>query len=547
MAIATAESPSTKTQDEVETTDVVVIGAGFSGVYALHQLRKRGYDFIAFEAGDGVGGTWYWNRYPGARVDIESMEYSYSFDEDLQQEWQWPEFFSPQADLEAYANHVTDRFGLRELIRFSSRVDRMRWDDDTKRWHVHTSNGHNVIAKWVIAATGSLDATNIPDWPGVDSFQGQWHHTSTWPKEGVDFTDKKVGLIGTGSTGIQVTPIVAAEAGHLTVFQRTPNYSMPSNNRPLDPEYEREWKQEYAERRVAMRTGAQLNRLAPPEKSIFEVTEEERNRILEEAWNARSGFGLLRRFKDTSVNIEANNLLAEFVRGKIRQIVKDPVTAELLCPKDYPIGAKRICMDTGYYDAFNRDNVSLVDVKTNPIVEVTPTGLKTTAAEYDLDIIIFATGFDAMTGSMTRMNITGVGGAKLEDHWADGPRNFLGIFVSGFPNLFMIHGPGSPSVLAQMITGGEMQVDWVLDFIDKIEEDKVETVDVTYEAEAGWLKEMEVHADKTLYPRASSWYLGANIPGKPRVFSIFIGGFDTYMRRCNEQVEKGYEGFVLGR
>lgn len=544
MTRATATS-QVDTEHEAETTDVVVIGAGFSGMYALHQLRDRGYSAIGFEAGDGVGGTWYWNRYPGARVDIESMEYSYSFDEDLQQEWRWPEFFSPQADLEAYANHVADRFDLRSLIRFASRVDRLRWDDDEKRWHVHTDNGYDVVAKWVIAATGSLDATNIPDWPGIDSFRGQWYHTSNWPQEDVDFTGKRVGLIGTGSTGIQVAPIVAARADHLTVFQRTPNFSMPSNNRPLDPEYEREWKENYPERRVEMRTGATLDRFTPPDRSIFDVSVEERNRILEEAWNSRSGFKLLRCFKDTSLDIEANDILAEFARNKIREIVRDPDTAELLCPTTYPIGTKRICIDTGYYETFNRPNVSLVDVRTNPIVEVTPNGLRTDVAEYELDILIFATGFDAMTGSMTRMNVTGVDGKRLEQHWAGGPRNFLGFFVAGFPNLFMIHGPGSPSVLAQMVTGGEMQVNWALDFIDRVEKEEVQTVDVTEDAEDGWLREMESYADKTLYKRASSWYMGANIPGKPRVFMIFIGGFDTYMNRCNEQVEKGFEGFVL--
>ena len=363
MSTPTTETDVAISDRGVESADVVVIGAGFSGLYALHELRKRPeLTVIAFEAGDGVGGTWYWNRYPGARVDIESMEYSYSFDEDLQQEWKWPEYFSPQPDLENYANHVADRFGLREMIRFGSRVNRMRWDDDEQRWHIQTENGYDVTAKWVVAATGSLDATNVPNWPGLDSFRGQWYHTSTYPKEGVDFTGKRVGVVGTGSTGIQAIPVIAEQAGHLTVFQRTPNFSLPARNRPIPEEYEREWKENYPARRIEMKSGAQIGLVPPPGKSAFEYTDEERQHVLEEGWNARNGLKFLRLFGDTRTSPEANAIVAEFVRSKIREIVKDPATAELLCPKTYPIGAKRICMDTGYYETYNRPNVSLVDV-----------------------------------------------------------------------------------------------------------------------------------------------------------------------------------------
>ncbi|MFC0865074.1 flavin-containing monooxygenase [Sphaerimonospora cavernae] len=529
--------------------DVVVIGAGFSGLYALYRLRDLNAKVVCFEAGDGVGGTWYWNRYPGARVDIESMQYSYSFDEDLQQEWRWPEHYSPQPDLEAYANHVADRFDLRERIEFSARVNRLRFDEAANRWHVRTDRGDQVVAKYVIAAAGSLNAENIPQFPGLDSFQGQWYHTANWPREEVDFTGKRVGLIGTGSTGIQIAPVVAETAGHLHVFQRTPNFSLPSKNRPLEPEYEREWKANYTERRAAISQDPGAVYWANPadRRSIFEFTPQEREQILNEAWASKGGFEFVRCFRETMVNPEANEIVAEFVRNKIRQTVKDQAVAELLCPKTYPFGTKRLCLDSGYYETFNRENVTLVDVRSDPITEVTPTGLKTTATAYDLDIIIFATGFDAMTGAMTRMNVTGVGGMDLRDKWANGPTSYLGYFVAGFPNLFMIHGPGSPSVLAQMITSGEWQVDWVVKFVEHMEENGYGRVDTTSEWEENWSAEVNMVADYTLYKKADSWYLGANIPGKPRVFMVYVGGFDRYIQRCNEQVEAGYEGFVLSR
>jgi cation diffusion facilitator CzcD-associated flavoprotein CzcO len=539
-----AEPPDEPATQPAETAEVVVIGAGFSGIYALHRLRSLEAKVVCFEAGDGVGGTWYWNRYPGARVDIESMQYSYSFDEDLQQEWRWPEYFSPQADLEAYANHVVDRFGLREQIRFSSRVNRLRYDEEAKCWHVHTDRGDHVACRYVVAATGSLDATSIPQWPGVESFGGKSYHTSNWPKEGVDFRGKRVGLIGTGSTGIQVTPVVAETADHLYVFQRTANFSMPSRNRRLDPDYEREWKDNYPGRRDRMLHSVSAGLFDMPDRSVFDFTPEERERIMEEAWNSRSGFRLMRCFNDTARDIAANDILAEFVRNKIRQTVKDPKVAELLCPNTHPIGTKRICIDSGYFEAFNRDNVTLVDVRTNPITAVTPSGLRTTAASYDLDILIYATGFDAMTGSLTRMNVTGVGGRDLRDKWRNGPTNYLGFLVAGFPNLFMIHGPGSPSVLAQMITGGEWQVDWVARFLESMEKDGYARVDTTPDWEDRWAVEMEKAADMTLFKRADSWYMGANIPGKPRVFMMYVGGFDQYVRRCTEQVDGGYAGLV---
>jgi cation diffusion facilitator CzcD-associated flavoprotein CzcO len=527
--------------------DVVVIGAGFSGMYALYKLRGLGLRLKGYETGDGPGGTWYWNRYPGARVDIESMIYSYSFDERLEQEWQWPEHFSPQPDLEVYANYVADRFGIRDQIQFETTVTRLRFDEPAALWHVQTSRGEEVTARFVIAATGSLNATNIPDFKGAETFQGQWCHTSKWPKEGVDFAGKRVGIIGTGSTGIQVIPVVAQEAGHLTVFQRTANFSIPSRNRPLDAEYERGWKQNYRQRREMMKSTASAAVLLGQrtDRSVFDVTDEEREEILEQAWESRSGFKFTGSFKDVRTSEAANEVVAEFVRRKIRQTVKDPEVAELLCPKTHPLGTKRLCLDSGYYETYNRDNVTLVDVRANPITEITPTGLRTTAGEYDLDILIYATGFDAMTGSLTRMNVTGEGGVRLEDKWANGPTNYLGFLVAGFPNLFMIHGPGSPSVLAQMIMSAEWQIDWLHDRISYLLEQGYACVGTTEQWEESWAREVEAAADATLYKKADSWYLGANIPGKPRVFMVYIGGFDNYTRRCNEAVDNGYEGFAF--
>jgi cation diffusion facilitator CzcD-associated flavoprotein CzcO len=531
-----------------QTVDVVVVGAGFSGLYAIYRLRELGLKVVCFEAGDGVGGTWYWNRYPGARVDIESMQYSYSFDEELQQQWRWLEYFSPQEDLEAYANHVADRFGLRNLIRFGAVVNRMRFDEQTSRWHVSTQRGDRVTAKYVVAASGALNATNVPDFPGLESFRGEWYHTSQWPKEGVSFEGKRVGLIGTGSTGIQAAPVIAQTAGHLYVFQRTPAFSVPANNRPIPPDYERDWKEHYAERRAQMRRSPSGSHLpAQLYGSVFDYSPEERAKILEQAWAARSGLVFMRTFTDTMKTLEANKVVAEFIRGKIRQIVKDPEVAEALCPKTYPVGTKRICMDTGYYETFNRPNVTLIDVRESPITEVAPASLRTTTAEYELDMLVFATGFDAVTGSLTLMNVTGVAGTDLREKWAERPTNYLGFMVAGFPNLFMIHGPGSPGVLAQMILGGEWQVDWVARVIADLNRLGHDRIDATVDAENSWGAETEAIAVRTLYRYADSWYVGANIPGKPRNFLIYVGGFDQYTQRCAEQVQKGYEGFVLTR
>ncbi|WP_298197731.1 NAD(P)/FAD-dependent oxidoreductase [Novosphingobium sp.] len=530
-------------QDGPEQFDVVVIGAGFSGLYAIHRLRQQ-HSVVCFETGDGVGGTWYWNRYPGARVDIISVEYSYGFDEALQQEWRWPEYFSAQPALEDYANHVADRFDLRKHIRFSNPVTRMRFDGKTNRWHVHTANGDHVEARWVIAATGALHAPNEPAWPGRELFKGQVLHTTQWPREGMDLTGKRVALIGTGSTGVQATPIIAEQAAHLHLFQRTPAYSMPSGNRPLDPEFEAEWKANYAERRQQMLHTWGVSLIDYPTYCVADCTPEQQNEILEAAWHSKNAFQLMVAFADVMVNPAANAVVAEFARNKIRSIVKDPKTAELLCPT-YPIGAKRLGNDKGYYESFNRDNVTLVDAKSAPIVAFTEKGLRTTDAEYEFDVIILATGFDAVTGAMSRIAIEGPDGQTVTEKWSEGPTTYLGAMIAGFPNLFMIHGPLTPGAQAQMITAGEWQVNWTADIIEDLESRGVARIETTPEAEQWWAQQVNAAAAMTVHNLADSWYNAKNIEGKKGGFMIYVGGFPEYTRACTEAVAGGYRGFVL--
>jgi cyclohexanone monooxygenase len=524
--------------------DAIVVGAGFAGMYMLHRLRQLGLRAQVFETGDGVGGTWYWNRYPGARVDVPSLSYSYSFSPELQQEWSWPETYSSQGELLRYANHVADRFDLRRDIRFETTVVQASYDQSVRRWVVHTDRGDQITSRFLITAAGCLSATNIPDFPGLDSFEGDWYHTSRWPKEGVDLAARRVGVLGTGSTGIQAVPVIAESAAHVFVFQRTPNYSLPTGTRPMDPEYERQWKAGYKQHRARDRDSYAGRYVPPPQHRVLEVSRQEYERVFEEAWR-EGAFAMMQAFKDLRTSREANEMAAEFVREKIRQTVKDPEVAELLCPKDYPIGTKRLCLDVNYFETFNRDNVTLVDVRAHPVTEICPTGLRTTNASYDLDVIVFATGFDAMTGPLLRMNITGRDGMTLAEKWEHGPLTYLGLTVSGFPNLFMITGPGSPSVLASMITAIEQHVDLIADTIAHLRENGCEVIEAEPDAEEAWRQHVNEVADATLYKFANSWYLGANIPGKPRVFMPYVGGFNVYTRKCEEVVTKGYEGFSI--
>jgi cyclohexanone monooxygenase len=530
---------------ETAMLDAVVVGAGFAGLYMLHRLRGLGLSVRVFEAGEGVGGTWYWNRYPGARCDVESMQYSYSFSEELQQEWRWSERFSGQPEILRYANHVADRFDLRRDIRFGTRVTAVTWDEAAELWTVETDRGDRIAARFCVMATGCLSAARTPDIPGLASFEGDTYHTGHWPHEGVDFTGRRVAVIGTGSSAIQAIPVIAERAAHVTVFQRTPNFSIPSRNKAMDDEYEAAWKSDYRARRLearGMRTGI-LYDLNP--KSAMEVPEEERLREYEARWTA-GGTAFMAAFSDLATNADSNHTAAEFVRAQIRSTVRDPAVAEALLPRSHPIGTKRICVDSDYYETFNRGNVTLVDVRRAPIEAVTPTGVRTgDGADHGADCIVLATGFDAMTGALLKAGIRGRSGLALAEKWEAGPRTYLGLMTAGFPNLFMITGPGSPSVLSNMMVSIEQHVDWVTDCVANVLARGVQTVEATEEAEDAWVAHVNEVAFRTLYPQANSWYMGANIPGKPRVFMPYIGGVGVYREKCDEVAAKGYEGFRL--
>ncbi|HTO10697.1 MAG TPA: NAD(P)/FAD-dependent oxidoreductase [Candidatus Binatia bacterium] len=524
--------------------DAVVVGAGFAGLYMLHRLRGLGLTARVFEAGDGIGGTWYWNRYPGARCDVESMDYSYSFSDALQQEWQWTERYASQPEILTYINHVADRFDLRRDIQCGTRVTRAVFDEAAGRWTVETDRGDRVSARFCIMATGCLSSAQVPAFPGLEGFQGRWYHTGHWPHEGVDFTGQRVGVIGTGSSAIQSIPIIAAQAAHLTVFQRTPNYSIPAHNAPLDRDFERRVKAGYAEYRRQARESRVGFVMERNDASALAVSPEAREGEYEKRWT-RGGLGFSATFADLLTSQEANDTAAEFFRAKIRAIVRDPAVADLLTPRDYPLGTKRLCVDTDYYATFNRDNVTLVDLRAAPIEAITPHGLRTREREYTLDSLVFAIGFDAMTGALLGMDIRGRGGRTLRERWAAGPRTYLGLTVSGFPNLFMITGPGSPSVLSNMIVSIEQHVDWITGCLTHLREHGQATIEATADAEETWVAHVNEVGNLTLYPRANSWYMGANVPGKPRIFMPYIGGVGTYRQVCDDVAAKGYAGFTL--
>ena len=522
--------------------DAIVVGAGFAGLYMLHRLRGLGLSVRVFEAGTGIGGTWFWNRYPGARCDIESLEYSYQFSDELQQEWEWSERYATQPEILRYLEHVADRFDLRRDIELSTRVLSACFDDATARWTLETERG-SVSAGFCIMATGCLSSTNTPRFPGVERFAGATYHTGRWPQEGVDFAGKRVGVIGTGSSAIQSIPLIAEQAAQLHVFQRTPNYSIPAHNAPLDPDRVERVKADYAafrKRNGLLPFGANF---PPNELAALQVDRAERAREYEARWQ-EGGLGFITSFNDLIVDRAANETAAEFVRGKIRAIVRDPAVAEALSPQQV-IGCKRLCVDTDYYATFNRPNVTLVDVDAAPIEEILPAGLRTTRAAYELDCIVFATGFDAMTGAVLAIDIRGQSGLTLREKWAEGPRTYLGLGTAGFPNLFLITGPGSPSVLSNMVPSIEQHVDWIAGCIAWLRERGLERVEATPAAEDAWVAHVNEVASMTLYPSCNSWYLGANVPGKPRVFMPYLG-FPPYVRKCNEVAAKGYEGFAVG-
>jgi cation diffusion facilitator CzcD-associated flavoprotein CzcO len=524
--------------------DAVIVGAGFAGLYMLHRLRGLGVSVRVYEAGEGIGGTWYWNRYPGARCDVESMDYSYSFSDELQQEWQWTERYASQPEILRYINHVADRFDLRRDVQLSTRVTAAVFDEGTHRWAVSTDRGERVSARFCIMATGCLSAAQVPDFKGFETFEGPWYHTGNWPHEGVDFTGQRVGVIGTGSSAIQSIPLIARQAAQLFVFQRTPNFSVPARNAPLDPEYEQRWKANYAEHRRQARESRVGFVVERNDLSALEVSAEERLREYENRWS-RGGLGFNATFADLLTSKDANDTAADFFRAKIRAAVRDQAVAETLSPRHYPVGTKRLCVDTDYYDTFNRDNVTLIDLRKAPIEAITPTGLRTRDEAYALDSLVFATGFDAMTGALLSIDIRGRAGQTLRQKWAEGPRTYLGLAVAGFPNLFAITGPGSPSVLSNMIVSIEQHVDWVADCLVYLREHDRTAIEATVAAEDTWVAHVNEVGHATLYPLANSWYMGANIPGKPRIFMPYIGGVGTYRQICDEVAAKDYEGFAL--
>ena len=525
--------------------DVIIVGAGVAGLYAIHKLRGLGFTVRAYEAGDGVGGTWYWNRYPGCRCDVESLEYSFAFDNDLQQDWRWPERYGGQPAILDYVNHVADRFDLRRDIVFETRIASALYDSDAALWTIRTDKGETVVAPYCIMATGNLSTPRNPDIPGIDSFKGDWHHTGLWPHEGVDFAGKRVGVIGTGSSGVQSIPHIAEQADELYVFQRTANFSLPARNEPMTDARERPHKATYEERRIAAYdTPFGIAGYPPPTHSALEVSEAERNRTYEEKWAQGGSISFLYAFNDLLTNKAANDTASEFVRNKIRAIVKDPATAELLCPNDHPIGTKRLILDTNYYETYNRNNVHLVDIRSAPIEAITETGIRTADGQhYALDAIVFATGFDAMTGAMKEIDIRTDAGADIKRKWADGPQTYLGIMMADFPNLFMITGPQSPGVKSQMILSCEQHVNWIADCLVAQRDEGKRRIEPEPAAEQNWVAHNNAVADATLYPLANSWYVGANIPGKPRIFMPYVGGVTRYKAKCDAVAANGYEGF----
>ena len=528
--------------------DAVVIGAGFAGLYMLYRLRDvLGMSARVFERGDGVGGTWFWNRYPGARCDSEAYMYCFSFDKKLMQEWEWSMKYPEQPEILRYLNHVADRFDLRKDIQLNTLVTSAHWNEADDLWEVETNQGDKLTANFLITGIGCLSAGQIPNIEGRDSFAGEAYHTGSWPHEGVDFAGKRVGVIGTGSSGVQSIPVIAQQAKELFVFQRTPQYTIPARHGNVDKAFLDEVKKNYEEIYQKARVSAGGFPIDPIERSALEVTEEERLAVYEAGW-AQGGFQFFfGSFNDIAVDRRANDTASEFIRSKIRALVKDPEIAEKLVPVDHPFSSKRALIDTNYFETYNRDNVTLVDIRHSPIQEITPTGIKTEDGEYELDIIVFATGFDAMTGAYNRIDIRGKGGEALKDKWVAGPKTYLGLSSAGFPNMFMITGPGSPSVLSNMPVSIEQHVEWISQTLDNLRERGVDVIEADADAETAWVAHVNELAEQTLYMLADSWYLGANIPGKPRVFMPYPGGVGPYREKCDQVTANGYEGFVLGK
>jgi cyclohexanone monooxygenase len=536
---------TTSAKHAAQAYDVVVVGAGFAGMYMLHRLRGLGLSARVYEQGSGVGGTWYWNRYPGARCDVESMQYSYSFSDELQQQWDWTERYAPQPEILKYANHVADRFNLRPDIQFGTRIESAVFDASTNRWFVTLSDGTTATAQFVVLATGCLSNARMPDIKGLADFKGQVYHTGNWPHQTIDFSGLRVGVIGTGSSAIQSIPVIAEQAQHLTVFQRTPNYSIPARNALLTAEERQAFRAKYPDvRRFAREESRNGIYTEVPDRGALDDGDNERRAKYEARWQ-RGGLTFMSVYNNLALDKAANDTAASFVREKIAEIVSDPETARLLQPDSYPIGTKRICIDSDYFAAFNRPNVTLVDIRSNPIQEILPNAVRTPRGDYEVDALVLATGFDAMTGSVAKIEIRGREGHTLNQKWAEGPKTYLGLMSSGFPNLFLITGPGSPSVLSNMIVSIEQHVDWIADCLAFMRGRGLATMEASADAEQRWVAHVNEVAYGTLYPQANSWYMGANIPGKPRVFMPYIGGVGIYRQICSEVAAKDYDGFAL--
>ncbi|MDH3742086.1 MAG: NAD(P)/FAD-dependent oxidoreductase [Hyphomicrobiales bacterium] len=525
--------------------DALIIGAGFAGLYQLHSLRdKLGLSSVVLEAGDGIGGTWYWNRYPGARCDSESHVYAYYFSDELLTEWEWTERYPAQPEIVRYLEFVANKLDLKRDIRLGTRVVSAHYLEDENRWIVTTEGGTRFEATYLIAATGCLSAANIPAIPGLESFDGEWYHTGQWPHEEVEFRGKAVGQIGTGSTGIQAAPVIAQTAKHLTVFQRTPNFSVPAHNRPLSADFKQYVRESRAEIRKLIRSTTNAHAFKISDRKVFDVSAQEREAIYEAAWE-KGGLEFRACFQDLMIDKAANDTAADFLKNKIRKIVKDPETAATLTKIDHPYGTKRPPIDTDYFETFNRENVSLIDVRANPITRITPRGIETTDAAYEFDIIVFATGFDAITGPLLKMDIRGRDGLSIHKAWETGPWTYLGLQIPGFPNLFTITGPGSPSVLTNMPVAIEQHVDWITDCIADMRNNDLARIEPTAAAADAWGEYVNETASATLMPQAGhSWYHGANIPGKPLKFMPYVGGMAHYRTICDDAASRGYEGFT---
>ena len=523
--------------------DAVIVGAGFTGLYMLHVLRQKGFTARLVDAASGVGGTWYWNRYPGARCDIESMQYSFQFSEELQQEWEWTERYASQPEILAYIEHVAERFDLTRDIQFDTRVEAATFNEDTGEWMVETDRGQTLHARYFIMGVGCLSAPIKPTFEGEADFTGETYQTSIWPKEPVDFKGKRVGIIGVGSSAIQAGPLIAEEAEHVYIYQRTPNYVVPSQNRPLTPEEVRDIKSDYKGFRAKAYAGLTAFLFERHDQSVFDLSPDERRARFDDYWNI-GGLPFLGAFNDILFNDDANQACIDYWRSRIEEIIDDPKLVDLLTP-DEEFGCKRLCSGTGFYEMFNRDNVTLVDVRGTGIERFTPTGLRAEGVDYNLDTIIFATGFDAMTGSVTRIRITGKGGQTIQQKWAEGPKTYLGLMISGFPNMFNMVSAGSPSVLATMVTAAEQHGDWVGECLDHMRETGKTVIEATPEAEAEWSAEVKRAGDASLRTNCDSWYVGSNIEGKARAFAPYIGGWPPYIARCNAETASKYENCVL--